>query len=112
MAFQTLGIWPESVDGTDLTAGARNHASNLFVAGDDFGKLKLYKYPVIQPKVSLEKKFSKDLLDFKFNFQAQHFTHSGHSAAISALTFSTDDSHLFTSGGKDSAIFQWKILSN
>ena len=25
-----------------------------FVAGDDFGKLKLYNYPVIKPKVTLD----------------------------------------------------------
>ena len=52
MTFDTIGIWPETVDGTDLVVGAKNLSGTQFVAGDDFGKLKLYNYPVIKPKVS------------------------------------------------------------
>ena len=52
MTFDTIGIWPETVDGTDLVVGARSWSGSDFVAGDDFGKLKLYNYPVVKPKVS------------------------------------------------------------
>ena len=34
-----------------LVVGAKSLSENQFVAGDDFGKLKLYNYPVIKPKV-------------------------------------------------------------
>ena len=51
MTFDTIGIWPETVDGTDLVVGARSWSGSDFVAGDDFGKLKLYNYPVVKPKV-------------------------------------------------------------
>lgn len=53
ITFTTLGIWPESADGTDVNYCDRSHDSKLLVSGDDFGKVKLYSYPVIQPKVSL-----------------------------------------------------------
>ena len=46
-----LGIWPETVDGIDLTTGCKNVSNTLFVSGDDFGKIKVYSYPVCWPKV-------------------------------------------------------------
>ena len=49
-----VGIWPETVDGTDLVVGAKSLSGTQFVAGDDFGKLKLYNYPVAKPKVTLD----------------------------------------------------------
>ena len=45
------GIWPETVDGIDLTTGCKNVSNTLFVSGDDFGKIKVYSYPVCWPKV-------------------------------------------------------------
>ena len=35
MTFDTIGIWPETVDGTDLVVGARSWSGSDFVAGDD-----------------------------------------------------------------------------
>ena len=34
-----------------LVVGAKSLSGTQFVAGDDFGKLKVYNYPVIKPKV-------------------------------------------------------------
>ena len=45
------GIWPQGADGTDVNSAARSHSNQLLVTGDDFGKVHLYNYPVIQPKV-------------------------------------------------------------
>lgn len=53
ITFTTLGIWPESADGTDVNYCDRSHDSKLLASGDDFGKVKLYSYPVIQPKVGI-----------------------------------------------------------
>ena len=55
MTFETIGIWPETVDGTDLVIGSKSKDSNFFVAGDDFGKIKLYNYPVTKTKVRILK---------------------------------------------------------
>lgn len=51
LTFNTIGIWPESADGTDVNACERSNNSKLMATGDDFGKVKLYSYPVKQPKV-------------------------------------------------------------
>jgi microtubule-associated protein-like 1/2 len=49
----TIGIWPENADGTDVNTCARSKDCKLVATGDDFGKVKLYSYPVTQPKVIL-----------------------------------------------------------
>lgn len=51
ITFQTIGIWPEGADGTDVNNCAKSRDCRLLVTADDFGKVKLYNYPVTQPKV-------------------------------------------------------------
>ena len=51
LSFDTIGVWPETVDGSDLNACARSHDGKLVATGDDFGKIKLYTHPAVQPKV-------------------------------------------------------------
>lgn len=53
LSFQTVGVWPENADGTDINAVSRNSARTMVVTGDDWGKVKLYSYPASQPKVSV-----------------------------------------------------------
>ena len=60
VSFDTIGVWPETIDGTDLTMGCKSPSGKYFASGDDFGKLKLYNHPVNKPKVSLK-------LKWKFN---------------------------------------------
>ena len=47
-----------------LVVGAKSLSENQFVAGDDFGKLKLYNYPVIKPKVLLLNIFHTVILEY------------------------------------------------
>ena len=51
LSFNTIGIWPETMDGTDLSTCAKSNGSKLMATGDDFGKIKVYSFPVTQPKV-------------------------------------------------------------
>ena len=51
LSFNTIGIWPESMDGTDLSTVAKSNNGKYCATGDDFGKIKFYSYPVSQPKV-------------------------------------------------------------
>lgn len=51
LTFSSIGIWPEGADGTDVNACERSNGSKVMATGDDFGKVKLYSYPVKQPKV-------------------------------------------------------------
>ena len=53
LSFNTIGVWPETIDGTDLNCCAKSNDQKLIATGDDFGKIKLYTYPVTQPKVTI-----------------------------------------------------------
>lgn len=54
LTFTSVGIWPENADGTDVNTCDRSHDMQLMATGDDFGKVKLFSYPVIQTKVRLK----------------------------------------------------------
>ena len=49
--FWLAGIWQEGSDGTDINTACRSHSGAILATGDDFGKINLFNYPVIQPKV-------------------------------------------------------------
>lgn len=52
LAFTSLGVWPENADGTDVNTLAKSGDNSLLASGDDWGKVKLFSYPAIQPKVN------------------------------------------------------------
>ncbi len=51
LGFSTVGVWPETIDGSDLNTCARSRSGGMMATGDDFGKIKLYAHPACQPKV-------------------------------------------------------------
>lgn len=55
LSFQTVGVWPENADGTDVNTVCRSYDKSLLVSGDDWGKVKLFSFPSSQPKVSILK---------------------------------------------------------
>lgn len=57
ISFETIGIWPDGADGTDVNNCSRSGDGKLLATGDDFGKVKLFSYPASQPKVRFKKKF-------------------------------------------------------
>lgn len=52
LSFDTVGIWPENADGTDINSVNRSNDQTLLATGDDWGKVKLLSYPASQPKVN------------------------------------------------------------
>ncbi|KAJ8308865.1 hypothetical protein KUTeg_013739 [Tegillarca granosa] len=59
LAFNTAGIWPDGADGTDVNACCKSNKQHLLASADDFGKVKLYKYPCCQPKIKWKLKVDK-----------------------------------------------------
>ncbi|XP_049875343.1 echinoderm microtubule-associated protein-like 2 isoform X3 [Pectinophora gossypiella] len=90
ITFQTIGVWPENADGTDINSCTRSHDGRLAATGDDFGKVKLYAYPVTQPKSLCHQ-------------------YGGHSSHVTCVRFLPDDSRLVTTGGLDTAVMQWVV---
>jgi len=89
------GIWPEDSDGTDVNGCARSNsatnAEGLLATADDFGKVKLFRWPCIVPR-------------------AQHRPYGGHSSHVTNVSFTHQDNWLISTGGQDRAVFQWQVV--
>ncbi|XP_031836394.1 echinoderm microtubule-associated protein-like 2 isoform X6 [Nomia melanderi] len=90
ISFETIGIWPEGADGTDVNNCSRSGDSKLLATGDDFGKVKLFSYPACQ---------SKSLCH----------TYGGHSSHVTNVSFLQDDTRLISTGGNDTSVLQWIV---
>ncbi|XP_054944687.1 echinoderm microtubule-associated protein-like 1 isoform X6 [Physeter macrocephalus] len=91
LGFHVFGVWPEGSDGTDINAACRAHEKKLLSTGDDFGKVHLFSYPCSR-------------------FRAPSHVYSGHSSHVTNVDFLCDDSHLISTGGKDTSIMQWRVI--
>ena len=60
---------------------------------DDFGTVKLYKFPAHEQK------------------EMAHHKYYGHSSHVTNVSFSNDGRYVITTGGEDKSIFQWKYVS-
>ncbi|XP_075927212.1 echinoderm microtubule-associated protein-like 2 [Petromyzon marinus] len=90
LGFSTFGVWSEGADGTDINALCRSGSGKLCVLGDDFGKVRLFRFPASQPK-------------------APSHAYGGHCSHVTNVAFSSDDSFVFTTGGKDMGVLQWRV---
>ncbi|XP_025046997.1 echinoderm microtubule-associated protein-like 1 isoform X2 [Alligator sinensis] len=91
LGFHVFGVWPEGSDGTDINAVCRSHARKLLSTGDDFGKVHLFSYPCSQ-------------------FRAPSHVYGGHSSHVTNVDFLCEDTHLISTGGKDTSIMQWRVI--
>ncbi|XP_026466422.1 echinoderm microtubule-associated protein-like 2 [Ctenocephalides felis] len=90
LAFNSIGIWPEGADGTDINSCARSNDEELLATADDFGKVNLYSYPASQLKSLCH-------------------SYGGHSSHVTSVRFLFDDSRLISLGGNDTSVLQWSI---
>ncbi|XP_032367934.1 echinoderm microtubule-associated protein-like 2 isoform X2 [Etheostoma spectabile] len=90
LSFTTFGIWPDGADGTDINAVCRSHDGSLLASADDFGKVHLFSFPCSQPR-------------------APSHEYGGHSSHVTNVAFLHDNSHLISTGGKDTSILQWVV---
>ncbi|NXS92221.1 EMAL1 protein, partial [Jacana jacana] len=91
LGFHVFGVWPEGSDGTDINAVCRSHGRKLLSTGDDFGKVHLFSYPCSQ-------------------FRAPSHVYGGHSSHVTNVDFLCEDTHLISTGGKDTSIMQWRVM--
>jgi len=93
------GVWPEGADGTDINACAKSNTghqegrfkTHLLVTSDDFGKVKLFRYPCVVPNADCK-------------------PYGGHSSHVTNVGFSADDRWVVSTGGEDRAVFQWEVV--
>ncbi|XP_067092220.1 echinoderm microtubule-associated protein-like 4 isoform X2 [Osmerus mordax] len=91
LGFHVFGVWPEGSDGTDINALIRSHNRKVIALADDFCKVHLFAYPCSRPKAPSHK-------------------YSAHSSHVTNVTFMHNDSHLVSTGGKDTSIMQWRLV--
>ena len=93
LTFSSAGIWPDGADGTDINSANKANGKDLLVIGDDFGKVRLFKYPSQNPR-------------------SHSFAANGHSSHVTAASFTANDAKVISAGGGDSAVLQWVLSSD
>ncbi|XP_062821536.1 echinoderm microtubule-associated protein-like 3 isoform X1 [Anolis carolinensis] len=91
LGFHVFGVWPDGSDGTDINSLCRSHNERVVAVADDFCKVHLFQYPCAKPK-------------------APSHVYRGHGSHVTNVRFTHDDSFLISMGGKDTSIFQWRVL--
>ncbi|XP_069033241.1 echinoderm microtubule-associated protein-like 4 isoform X1 [Embiotoca jacksoni] len=91
LGYHVFGVWPEGSDGTDINALIRSHNRKVIALADDFCKVHLFAYPCSTPKAPSHK-------------------YSAHSSHVTNVSFLYNDSHLISTGGKDTSIMQWRLV--
>jgi WD40 repeat protein len=89
IGWDVEGIYPSGEDGSHINGVDVSKDMKLVATADDFGLLNIYRYPV----VSLKHKAR---------------SYAGHSEHVVRSIFTPDASRIFTIGGYDKAVIQWK----
>lgn len=89
-SWYTQGIWPPCSDGTDINAVDRSNSKRYLVTGDDFSKVKLFKYPVCTRRQIYN-------------------AYKGHSSHITNVKWMYDDKFVISTGGLEKSIIQWNF---
>jgi len=91
LGFNVIGIWPEGADGTDINSCSRSRDNQMLCSGDDFGKVHLFKYPVVQP-------------------QSVNQSATAHCSHVTNVQFLNEDLGVVSTGGQDCSVMQWKLV--
>ncbi|TRY96368.1 hypothetical protein DNTS_033743 [Danionella cerebrum] len=85
------GIWPKYSNVNDINSVDANYSSAVLVTGDDFGLVKLFRFPCLKKAAKFKK-------------------YIGHSAHVTNVRWSHDLQWVVSTGGADHAVFQWRFL--
>ena len=86
IGWPVQGIFPAASDGSDVNMVDRSANRDVLVTAEDFGKVKLFNYPVVTPKALFNK-------------------YGGHSAHVTNVKFLQDNSYVISTGGGEKSIF-------
>nr|XP_013013809.1 echinoderm microtubule-associated protein-like 6 [Cavia porcellus] len=88
---EVSGIWPKYTEVTDINSVDANYNSSVLVSGDDFGLVKLFKFPCLKKGAKFRK-------------------YVGHSAHVTNVRWSHDFQWVLSTGGADHSVFQWRFI--
>jgi len=94
LGWPVVGVFREGADGTDVNSCHISDAKDengyrVVASSDDFGKVNLFRYPALKPRCPIK-------------------SFDGHSSHVTRVRFSHDGSYVFSTGGNDLSLFQWR----
>jgi WD40 repeat protein len=89
IGWPVQGIYPSGVDGSHINGIDRNHSGDLVATGDDWRLVNLLRYPCLKG--------------------GKPVSFAGHSEHVVRVKFDAEDKHLFSIGGYDRTLIQWKL---
>jgi microtubule-associated protein-like 6 len=101
LGWDVQGVWPEGSDGTDVAAVSRSHDSGLLASVEASGTVKVFQFPCVGSGLDKEGSLPR---------RPHSVRATGHSGYLTGVQWSHDDQRLFTSGGTDLSIFQWRVV--
>jgi WD40 repeat protein len=90
LGWAVQGIWPPGSDMTDINAVDRSGDHKLLATADDFGHVKLFRFPCAQE-------------------HAKYSSFEGHSSHVTNLRW-TISNQLVSVGGNDKCVFVWSKM--
>ena len=104
------GIWPPATDITDVNSTDLTKDKKILATGDDFGLVKLFDFPVKVCPSNLS--LSIDLSLCTQGKFAKFKRYTGHSAHVTRVRWTFDNTYLISIGGRDVATLVWKHERN
>ena len=86
------GIFPPAANGTDINAVCRSPDGTEVATGDDFGFVKIFRYPCPVDDAAYDK----------------YIGHSSHVTNVSFTKNSQGQKYLISTGGEEKTLMQWK----
>lgn len=90
IGWNVEGIYPSGEDGSHINGVDTSSDGRLIATADDFGLVNIYRNPCL-------------------NLKHKARSYAGHSEHVVRSVFSQDCKRMFTVGGYDKAVVQWKV---
>jgi len=94
LGWPVVGVFREGADGTDVNSchisdAKEENGYRVVASSDDFGKVNLLRYPALKTRCPIK-------------------SFDGHSSHVTRVRFNADASYVFSTGGNDLSLFQWR----
>lgn len=90
LGWPVQGVFPPGTDGSHINGVDRSKSNDLIATADDYGLVNIYRNPCLQ--------------------SAKANSYRGHSEHVVRVRFDNSDSRLFSIGGYDRTIMQWRVV--
>lgn len=90
LGWPVQGIFPPATDGSHINGVDRSKKKDIFAIGDDWGLVNLYRNPALKG--------------------AKPQSYRAHSSHVVRVKFDDKDSRVFSIGGFDRTLIQWKVV--